>query len=307
MRRSRNSAKNDFADAHHNLGEALWNKGEIDEAIAEYRETIRFKKDWAAPHYNLGIALKALGQLDKAIKEYREAIRLKDNYPEAHCNLGNILRSQGQFTEALTHLRRGDELGSRNPNWRYPSAQWVKDCERFLELDGKLPAFLNGEQQPSTNAERLEFAELCQMPNKKYYVAAERFYREAFTREPAREADLNAQHRYTAACAAVDAGCGRGQDADKLDKMESARLRRQALDWLRADLKAYRQLMDQAAEKYGGVIGQRMLIWLKNNNLAGVRDADVLANLPNDERAEWQTLWKEVEELHKRAANKPKP
>ena len=48
-------------------------------------------------------------------------------------------------------------------------------------------------------------------------------------------ADEANSHRYCAACYAALAGTGQGEDAVKLDAKEQTRLRKQALDWLRAD------------------------------------------------------------------------
>jgi tetratricopeptide (TPR) repeat protein len=110
------------------------------------------------------MALKDKGRLDEAIVEYREAIRLKKDYVEPHINLGHALNQKGHFAEALIYLRRGHEFGSQNPRWTYPSAQWVRDCERFAELDSKLPTILSGQKQPADNAERIALARLCQLP-----------------------------------------------------------------------------------------------------------------------------------------------
>src|SRR5262249_30096661 len=192
------------------------------------------KKDNAEPHYNLGTALHRKGRLDEAIAAYRDAIHLKKDYPEAHCNLGHILRQQGEFRKALESLRRGHELGSKDPRWPYPSAQWVRQCERLVELDGQLPGVLAGKTTPASPGERIELAGLCSL--KRLHRAAARFYEGAFAADPQPLDDLGAAHRYNAACAAALAGCGQGKDADKFDGKERARLRRQALDWLRAAL-----------------------------------------------------------------------
>jgi serine/threonine-protein kinase len=238
------------------------------------------------------------------IAEYKEAIRLKKDFAEAHCNLGLALEQKGQFAEALSHLLRGHELGSRNPRWPYPSSEWVRNCERMAELDGKLAAILRGQKQPADTAERLALAMICQRPYKRQHAASVRFYREAFHDKPQLADDLDAQHRYNAACAAALAGCGQGKDADKLDTKERARLRQQALDWLRAELTAYRQLMEQNADKAGPEIAQRMQHWLQDTDFAGVRGPDALARLPEAERPPWQNLWEEVEALRMRATGK---
>ena len=52
----------------------------MNEAITEYREAIRLKPHNAEFHSNLGVALRNKGELDNAIAEFQEAICLKKNY-----------------------------------------------------------------------------------------------------------------------------------------------------------------------------------------------------------------------------------
>jgi tetratricopeptide (TPR) repeat protein len=295
--------KKDYADAHDGLGTALDRKGNLDEAIDAHREAIRLKKDEPNYHYNLGNALAHKGKLDDAITAYRQAISLKPDYAQAHCNLGWWLKQKGQFREALEALRRGHELGSRTPSWPYPSAQWVRKCERLIELDGKLPAILEGKTRPASADERIELAGLCSL--KRLHRAAVLFYKEAFDAQAKLGDDLGALHRYNAACAAALAGCGEGEDADKLDDTERARLRRQALDWLRADLQAWGRLLDAEPEKARPMIVKQMRHWLKDTDFAGVCGAKALARLPAAEREPWQTLWTDVSDMLARVqANK---
>src|SRR5262249_32950061 len=157
-------------------------------------------------------------KLTEAVVAYRKAIELRPDYPEAHVNLGNALREQGHFAEARAYVRRGHELGMKNPaSWPYPSAQWVKLCERIVEADAKLSRVLRGELMSANVGERLPFAQICQLPAKSHYAAAVRFYADAFAEQPQLAEDLLAPHRYNAACAAALAGCGQGKDAGQLD------------------------------------------------------------------------------------------
>ncbi len=55
--------------------------------------------------------------------------------------------------------------------------------------------------------------------------------------------------RYNAACAAALAGGGQGQDAGRLSDQERAGLRKQALDCLRADLRAWQRLLEQGRRR----------------------------------------------------------
>ncbi|HEY7312281.1 MAG TPA: tetratricopeptide repeat protein [Gemmataceae bacterium] len=293
--------KSDDVNTHINLGALLGRKGDVEGAIAECREAIHLDKDHAGAHNGLAAALQRKGDLDGAIAEYREAIRLNKDYAGAYSNLGHAFREKGQFAEALVHYRRGYEL-EKGPVWRARSAQWVKECERLVELDGKLPKILSGEAVPRDAAERLDLAAISCRPGKQLYAAAVRFYTDAFAEQTKLADDLNRELRYNAACAAALAGCGQGKDADKLDDKERARLRQQALDWLRADLKAYRQVMEKPAGNAGPAIAQRMQHWLKDTDFAGVRGEAVLRKLPEAERPLWQKLWQDVEALRQQVA-----
>src|SRR5262249_13062402 len=109
--------------------------------------------------------------------------------------------------------------------------------------------------------------------------------------------------RYNAACAAALAGCGQGNDAAKLDDKERSRLRKQALEWLRADLAAWGKLLEKEPKAHP-VVQQTMQYSLADKDFTGVR-GDALATLPETERQEWHKLWQEVTLLELRAANPP--
>ena len=129
--------KADYSRAHYDVGLALGEQGHLDEAIAAFRRAIESKPDHVDAHFSLGIFLARTGRLDEAVAAYRKAIALKPDHAESHCNLGIALWKQKELAEALTSLERGHELGSRRKDWRYPSAQWVRQCRQQLELDGR--------------------------------------------------------------------------------------------------------------------------------------------------------------------------
>jgi serine/threonine-protein kinase len=207
---------------------------------------------------------------------------------------------KGQFLHALPELRRGHALGSRNPHWPYPSAQWVRNAERLAELETRLPRLLKGQEQPVDAAERLTLAFFCQ-EHKQLYAAAARWYAGAFTTDPQLLAGPPTVQRYKAACAAALAGCGQGQDAVGLKAKERARLRGQALEWLRADLEAWRRLLEKEPAKARPVIAQQMQHWLGNLDFTGVRGPHALSRLPEVERQAWQQLWADVADTLARA------
>jgi tetratricopeptide (TPR) repeat protein len=283
----------DYAPTHCSLGTVLVAQGKLGPAVAAYREAIRLQPDYALAHYNLGNVLRRQGKPEAATAAFRRAVHFQPGYPEAWCNLGQMLRRRGQFVEALKALRRGHQLGSRNPKWPYKSDLWVKDCERLLELDGRLPALRKGESKPAGAGECLELARLCTI--KRLHGAAAKFYADAFTALPALATNLNASYRYRAACAAARAGCGRGKEAIPEKAREAAR--RQALDWLRADLAAWTQHLRTGTSQTQAVARQVLQKWQTEQAFTGLRDAKPLALLPRAEQKAWRRLWANVAAL----------
>jgi len=173
----------DQFEAHLNLGVALRLKGQPDEAISECQAAIRINKENASAHDQLGLALQAKGRLKDAVAEYHEAIRLQKNN-----------------ASAKDHLRQ---------------------AERLVQLKARLPGALGGKEKSKDATELLAFAQLCLPPYSPHYAASARFFSEAFAVEPKLAENLQASHRYNAACAAALSGCGQGKDADKLDAIKA--------------------------------------------------------------------------------------
>jgi hypothetical protein len=128
---------------------------------------------------------------------------------------------------------------------------------------------------------------------------------DAFAAEPTLADDLNAKHRYNAACSAALAAAGQGKDAAKLDAKERARWRRKALDWLRADLEAWRKALDEGKPSDRAKALAALRHWQQDADLAGLRDEKALAGLPTDERDACRKLWADVAALVQKATPPP--
>lgn len=310
-----------YAEAYLGLGVVLYQKRDLKGAIEKYNQAIQIdtpkyneavrinpqqapeiQRRLALTHYSLGQAYHRHGDLDKAVKPYQRAIEYNSQFAEAHSNLGLILQSQGRFAEALRLLRSGHALGLRASDWEYrkESVDWVKEAERLVALDALLENVRTGKPPPEDADEKVELADLCRQPFKRLYATAARLDAEAFRVRPELAEDLNAGHRYNAACAAALAGCGEGEDAANLDEKERSRLRQQALDWLRADLELWAKLANTDKERLR--VSQEMQDWLCDADFNGVRDGSALARLPEAERRDWQRLWAEVKEVLRQAA-----
>ena len=107
VRRGSSSLSPDFElpVVHHNLGRALHQKGELDEAIAAYRKAIELNDaltdlgptsyDPEFTYYNLGTALHDRGKLDEAIYFYRATWPGERFRAETFYGLGLALREAG--------------------------------------------------------------------------------------------------------------------------------------------------------------------------------------------------------------------
>ncbi len=149
--------------------------------------------------------------------------------------------------------------------------------------------------KPEDTAECLSFGDVCRY--KERYASAARFYADAVAASPRPADGLPRSHRYHAACVAVRAAAGEGLDADKLDAQQRARLRQQALDWLRSELKALEQSLEKNEKQFRPAPQRTLPQWQGNPDLASVRDEPALAKLSESERQVWRQFWKDVEAL----------
>jgi tetratricopeptide (TPR) repeat protein len=293
----------EFAEPHNNLGNVLSQQGKLDEAIAEYRTAIDLNPKDAWPHNNLASVLSQQGKLDEAIAEYRTAIDLDPKFAVAHNNLGQALKDQCKLEAAATEYRKALALNPADPRERQRALQGLRQCEQMLAVDKKLPAILKGEARPADAAEQLGLARLCY--TKKRYAAAARFFADALAAQPNLADDLDAYNRYDAACCAALAAAAQGQDTAGLDDKERARLRQQALGWLRADLDSWAKQMQMGPTRTQAAAGQ-LRHWQVDSDVASLRDAAALEKLPEAERADCKKLWAEVAALLKKAVENGK-
>jgi len=91
--------------AHNNLGSMLLDRGQTQEAINHFMESIRLKPDDPVAHADLGIALSRQGLDAQAIAQCREALRLDPDNVFADNGLGTILFYRGRVAEAIELFR----------------------------------------------------------------------------------------------------------------------------------------------------------------------------------------------------------
>jgi tetratricopeptide (TPR) repeat protein len=301
------------------LANVLVGKGDLDGAIDVYQQLLQGAiADPQSPGDNraivlnfLGVALLRKGDLDGAVAAFQQALQRNPKNPLYRRNLGRALEDKGDLDGAIAAYTELDQLAPQPPGPLPPPpglapqppgltpqsreySKLQKRAQQMRDLLPRLPAVLAGAQQPQSPGECCDVAELCQRPFQKRYAAAARFYADAFAADPKLAEDLQTSNRYNAACAAALAGCGKGADTVGQEDKDKARLRTQALQWLRADL----ILLRRRAESDKVVPRQQATAtlsrWLKDPDFVGVRPGQKRIAMPAEERAAWDALWADV-------------
>ncbi|MDR5745999.1 tetratricopeptide repeat-containing glycosyltransferase family protein [Caballeronia sp. LZ029] len=87
-----------------NLGEALLQAANYEEAAQAYRNVISLTPDHGVAHQNLGNILTASGQIDAAIELLEHAVKIIPDVPIARVSLSQALLRAGRLEEAWPHF-----------------------------------------------------------------------------------------------------------------------------------------------------------------------------------------------------------
>ena len=293
--------KPDDPSLHSALAGALRWSGRLDEAEAEGRAAVAANPADGALHETLGTILRDREDLDGAIREYREAIRLGQSHHMILLGLAKAFQKKGDYAEALAVIRKAKEAApDRVPDYWHSTA-WVAHVERMAARTRLLPGKPTGSMRPNDPMESLDLALICS--DQKRFVASARYWGWALEADPTLGNDRRFQYWFSAACTAVMAASGRGQNEAPPDAATAADLRRQALRWLKVDLKIWSQTLVSGSPQDRKLVLRAMRQWRKDTDLVAVRDSEGLARLPDAERLDWLALWGEVDALMRKAGN----
>ena len=113
------------AVALNNRGIALRQSGDADAAIRDYARAIEIDPEYRDAHNNMGIALSDKGEYERAITCYTEAIRIDPAYWYAYNDRGLALWAVGRRDEARQDYEAGEEVAGRldepRPPMRHPN------------------------------------------------------------------------------------------------------------------------------------------------------------------------------------------
>jgi serine/threonine-protein kinase len=330
-RRAAQAAPN-AANVHAALGAPCVKLARHEEAVRAYRRVIELKSPHFQVDHLLAQELAAMGQWEEAITGLQAAAADRPTDPRLPLEMGKIYWAHGKleeaaeaFRNAVTHspgeappldgliaarLRLGRFAEARTDiesRLKLPATgaerraqrRQLDLCNSMLAIKSKLPAILAGKERPTDVATQRALAEWC-LIHKRLPTTAAGFYASALSSQPSLADDLEAGNRAHAAAAAALAGCGVAADAAQLDDRRKAELRQLALDWLTAEYNvcAERHRVSKTGDRT--FVATVVRSWLRDEDLAGVRDAPALAKLPSSEQRSWQDLWAKVAALAER-------
>jgi serine/threonine-protein kinase len=288
-------------------------------AVADLAVAIASKSsepDNAYVQFAKGLSEYRQGRLDKAVPLLREAAQKIPSRPGPRLVLAMAQFRSGSPKEA----RKSLAAAVAAYDWKqlpddFPSVWTSHILRREAEamILPNLGAFLKGKHQPQDNDERLALLAICQVQG--LYAACAQLYADAFAADPGlaeattaeclRRAGLEKERhdrinvlktepRYLAARCAALAGCGLGEDGPKLNDAERTRWRRQAAEWLRADLAAWAKTLESDSPASRELAKEMLTLWLVEPDVARLREPGALTNLPTPEPEEWTLWWGEV-------------
>jgi tetratricopeptide (TPR) repeat protein len=237
------------------LGSTLPAKSRPDEPIDLFAESVRTDPKWSAGALNnIGHALREGGRVDEAIDYLKLAIRIDPTCAMAYNNLGLAVQMQHRVDEAIHHFQESIRLDPKSATRPHSNLGFA------LQSQGRLEEAIG------------------------HFQHAVKLDPKFFTAQNGLGICL-----HKAACAALKSAANPGTETRPPGEPDRFGLRRQAMDWLKANL-------DLTAAMRGRGLKPPWSIstWQDDPVLAAVREPAELAKLSQAERAQWQRFWADV-------------
>nr|WP_231933149.1 tetratricopeptide repeat protein [Geminocystis sp. NIES-3708] len=102
-----------------NRGNARVSQNKLEEAIADYNESIKLAPTAPDPYLNRGTAYEGLGEYEQAIADYEKVLTLDPEDAMAYNNIGNAKAGLNDWKTAVEYYHKATELA---PNFAFAGA-----------------------------------------------------------------------------------------------------------------------------------------------------------------------------------------
>lgn len=119
-------------EAYHHWGDALINLERWDEAVGAYQRAIALNPNVPWTHHNLGLALLKLELYSEAVPFFRHAIELNPKFAPAHFHLAETLGKQKLWDLAIAAYQTTEQL---NPEFPRLQQQLAKVLQQRADSD----------------------------------------------------------------------------------------------------------------------------------------------------------------------------
>lgn len=119
--------------AQHNLGRALREAGEMEQAAAAFRRSIALQPDHAFAHFGLGAILASRAEWEEAKKHLRAAVAAEPHYAVAHLALGHVLVRTGEREAAMAAYEAALKLGAPSAEAHFALGNLLARARRIDE------------------------------------------------------------------------------------------------------------------------------------------------------------------------------
>ncbi|HAJ61641.1 MAG TPA: hypothetical protein DCP31_22295 [Cyanobacteria bacterium UBA8543] len=119
----------DFAQAYQNQGCVFQKLEQFEDAISCYLKVLEIHPEWIETLYNLGLCLFQQGRLDDAIACFKKTTQIQPEYSQAYSDWGYALLEKGQLDEAINCFKKATQI---KPEFAQAYCKW-KDT--LVQLD----------------------------------------------------------------------------------------------------------------------------------------------------------------------------
>jgi tetratricopeptide (TPR) repeat protein len=126
----------DNAVAEQNLGQAVYDQGRLNEALAHYQKTVQINPNQPFVHLLLGVIFLETGRVDDSLAHLKTALEINPNDGDAHYNLGNTFLQMGRAEQAIAEYSRALEIDTYDVEARNNLAWVLATCPDALLRNG---------------------------------------------------------------------------------------------------------------------------------------------------------------------------